>query len=57
MATIKEIARESGVSIATVSNIIHGKPGASDETRKRVMDVIKKLRLMQHMYLQKTHSH
>lgn len=43
MATIKEIARESGVSIATVSNIIHGKPGASDETRKRVMDVIKKL--------------
>lgn len=43
MATIKEIARESGVSIATVSNIIHGKPGASDETRKRVMDIIKKL--------------
>ena len=43
MATIKEIAKESGVSIATVSNIIHGKPGASDETRKKVMDVIKRL--------------
>lgn len=43
MATIKEIARESGVSIATVSNIVNGKPGASEETRKRVLDTIKKL--------------
>ena len=34
MATIKEIARESGVSIATVSNIIHGKPGASGRLEK-----------------------
>lgn len=43
MATIKEIAKESGVSIATVSNIIHGKPGAGEETRKRVLETIKKL--------------
>ncbi len=43
MATIKEIARESGVSIATVSNIINGKPGASEETRKRVLETVKKL--------------
>lgn len=43
MATIKEIAKESGVSIATVSNIIHGKPGASDETRKKVLETIKRL--------------
>ena len=43
MTTIKEIAKESGVSIATVSNIIHGKPGASDETRKKVMDIIKRV--------------
>lgn len=43
MATIKEIAKESGVSIATVSNIMHGKPGASDGTRKKVLDTIKKL--------------
>lgn len=43
MATIKEIAKESGVSIATVSNIINGKPGAGEETRKRVLETIKKL--------------
>jgi len=43
MATIKEIAKVSGVSIATVSNIIHGKPGASDETRKKVLENIEKL--------------
>lgn len=43
MATIKEIAKESGVSIATVSNIMHGKPGAGEETRKRVLETIKRL--------------
>jgi LacI family transcriptional regulator len=43
MATIKEIAKESGVSIATVSNIINGKPGAGEETRKRVLETIKRL--------------
>lgn len=43
MATIKEIAKESRVSIATVSNIIHGKPGASEKTRKKVMEVIERL--------------
>lgn len=43
MATIKEIAKQSGVSIATVSNIINGKPGAGEETRKRVLETIKKM--------------
>lgn len=43
MATIKEIAKESGVSIATVSNIINGKPGAGEETRKRVLEIIERL--------------
>lgn len=43
MATIKEIAKASGVSIATVSNVINNRPGASDETRKRVLETIKEL--------------
>lgn len=43
MATIKEIARECHVSVATVSNILNHKPGASDETRKLVMDKVKEL--------------
>lgn len=34
MVTIKEIAKECNVSVATVSNILNHKPGASDETQK-----------------------
>lgn len=43
MATIGEVAEKSGVSIATVSNIINGKGKASKETIERVMGVIKEL--------------
>lgn len=43
MVTIKEIAKECDVSIATVSNILNGKPNASEETRKKVLETVKKL--------------
>lgn len=43
MATIKEIARACNVSVATVSNILNHKPGASEETRKMVMKKVKEL--------------
>ena len=43
MATIKEIAKECGVSVATVSNILNHKPGASDATRELVLETAKKL--------------
>lgn len=43
MTGIKEIARKCNVSIATVSNILNGKPGASEETRKLVLDTAKAL--------------
>mgnify|MGYP003614688702 CR=1 FL=1 len=43
MVTIKEIAKECNVSVATVSNILNHKPGASDETRRIVMAKIKEL--------------
>lgn len=43
MATIKEIARACSVSVATVSNILNHKPGASEETRKMVMEKVKEL--------------
>lgn len=40
MPTIKEIAKASGVSVATVSNIINNKGRAGEETKKRVQQVI-----------------
>ncbi len=42
MVTIKEIAAECGVSIATVSNVINGRSNVSVETRKRVLDAVRR---------------
>lgn len=41
VATIKEIAKACNVSVATVSNILNGKPGASEKTKKLVEKAIK----------------
>lgn len=43
MVTIREIAEKSGVSIATVSNIINNKGKASPETVERVRKVIEEM--------------
>ncbi len=44
MVTIKEIARECGVSTATVSNILNGKDHkVGEETKIRVQDAIRRL--------------
>lgn len=43
MVTIKEIAKKCDVSIATVSNILNGKPNASEETKKKVLNAVKEL--------------
>ena len=41
--TIKQVAAEAGVSRGAVDKVIHNRPGISDEVRKRIQDVIKKL--------------
>ena len=41
MVTLKEVAERCGVSATTVSNVINGKAKTSEETRKRIMKVIK----------------
>lgn len=41
--TIKDVARKSGVSTATVSRIINGLEGYSEETRLKVMNAINEL--------------
>ena len=43
MTTIKEIAKACNVSVATVSNILNNKPGASEQTRKLVLEKVKAL--------------
>jgi LacI family transcriptional regulator len=41
--TISQIAEEAGVSAMTVSNVLNGKPGASEDTRRRVIEVAERL--------------
>lgn len=41
MVTLKEIAEKCSVSITTVSNILNGKSNVSEETKERVLKVIK----------------
>ena len=42
MITIKDIARECNVSIATVSNVLNGKNKACEETRDRIIETVTK---------------
>lgn len=61
MATIKEIAKACNVSVATVSNILNNKPGASAATRRNVMAMIEKMNytpnvVAKNLKLQKTRS-
>lgn len=41
--TMRDVASASGVSLMTVSNVINGQPGASAETRLRVLDAVHSL--------------
>jgi LacI family transcriptional regulator len=41
--TMADVARESGVSLMTVSRVINGKVDVSEETRQRVLEVIDRL--------------
>lgn len=43
MVTLKEIAEKCNVSVTTVSNILNGKARAGEETKKRVLEVVKEM--------------
>src|SRR5689334_11887500 len=43
MATVKDIASTVGVSVATVSNVLNGKPNVGEEIRRRVLRAAKQL--------------
>ena len=40
--TIKDIARESGYAVGTVSRVLNNSPGVSDKARKRILEVVEK---------------
>lgn len=42
-ATIKDIAKASGVGISTVSRVLNGSGSASPETKRRVMEAVREL--------------
>ncbi len=44
MSTIKDVAKEAGVAISTVSNVLNGVPNISDEVRDKVLKASRKLK-------------
>lgn len=46
--TLKDVAKEIGVSVMTVSRVINNEPGASAATRKAVLDAVNKLNYVPH---------
>lgn len=43
MVSIKEVAKQAGVAISTVSKVLNGYPNVSEETKRKVNDAIKEL--------------
>ena len=41
--TISDVAKQSGVSTATVSRIINGQSGYTEETRQKVLNIIQEM--------------
>jgi LacI family transcriptional regulator len=48
LATIKDVARDAGVSVATVSRVFNDSGPVSAETRQRILDVAARLRYAPH---------
>jgi len=44
MPTMKEVAREAGVSVGTVSNVLNNVSTVSEENRKKVLEAVEKLK-------------
>jgi len=47
IVTIRDVAKNAGVSISTVSRVLNNRPDVDAETREKVQSVVKKLRYIQ----------
>lgn len=47
--TIKDVAKASGLSVATISRVLNGKEVVREETRERVLDAARRLRWAPHV--------
>lgn len=59
--TIKEVAKEAGVSIATVSRVFNSSGPVNEDTKQKILDVAQRLRYMPHgaarsLITSKTHT-
>ena len=45
--TIRDVARKAGVAVSTVSRVLTGRPAVSEETRKKVLDVVEQFGFVQ----------
>lgn len=45
--TIRDVARRAGVAVSTVSRVLNGRPDVSEETRRRVMEVVEECGFVQ----------
>ena len=48
-ATIKDVAREAGVAVSTVSNALNGSNLVTEETRNKVQEAARKLEYVPNM--------
>jgi LacI family transcriptional regulator len=46
--TIKDVAREARVSVASVSRALNGHSNVTEETRRRILHIAEKLRYVPH---------
>jgi LacI family purine nucleotide synthesis repressor len=49
MVTIKDVAKEAGVAISTVSNVLNGVDVVSEDKKRRVMAAVEKLKYVPNM--------
>src|SRR5438105_8029040 len=47
--TLKDIARQAGVSLATVDRVLHNRPGVRPDTVRRVKEAIKRNAVQPHV--------